>query len=129
MKVAIDTNRLSDLFRGDQQLSSFLELCEHVFVPLPVLAEYKAGCLGGVRQMENERALRVLFTKPNTHVLLPSRDTADHYARLYLQLKLAGNPIPVNDLWISALVVEHGLTLVTRDEHFRRLPQLNLQYP
>jgi len=36
----------------------------------------------------------------------------------------AGTPIPDNDLWIAALVVEHNLTLITRDRHFRRIPQL-----
>jgi predicted nucleic acid-binding protein len=35
-----------------------------------------------------------------------------------------GTPIPTHDIWIAALVVEHGLTLLSRDKHFDRLPQI-----
>ena len=35
-----------------------------------------------------------------------------------------GTPIPVNDLWIAAVVMEHGLDLYSRDSHFDHLPQL-----
>jgi predicted nucleic acid-binding protein len=41
-----------------------------------------------------------------------------------LQLKRAGTPVPDNDLWIAALVLEHDLRLITRDKHFERIPQL-----
>jgi tRNA(fMet)-specific endonuclease VapC len=54
----------------------------------------------------------------------PGRDTAEHYARLFVQLKRAGTPAPDNDLWIAALALEHDLRLVTRDRHFARIPQL-----
>ena len=39
-----------------------------------------------------------------------------------------GTPIPINDLWIATLVVEHNLALCSRDEHFRHLPQLEIVY-
>jgi tRNA(fMet)-specific endonuclease VapC len=55
---------------------------------------------------------------------LPGRETAEHYARLFVQLKRAGTPIPDNDLWIAALALEHDLTLVTRDQYFQHIPQL-----
>ncbi|MGJ5820848.1 PIN domain-containing protein [Paludibaculum fermentans] len=32
--------------------------------------------------------------------------------------------MPHNDLWIAALALEHDLTLITRDRHFERIPQL-----
>jgi tRNA(fMet)-specific endonuclease VapC len=56
--------------------------------------------------------------------LLPGRATAEHYARLFVQLKRAATPVPDNDLWIAALVLEHDLRLITRDRHFARIPQL-----
>jgi tRNA(fMet)-specific endonuclease VapC len=58
--------------------------------------------------------------------MLPSRETAEHYARLFVQLKRAGTPIPDNDLWIAALALEHDLQLITRDRHFKSIPQLLL---
>ena len=37
-------------------------------------------------------------------------ETTHHYAYLYRQLRTAGSPIPTNDLWIAAIVVQHHLT-------------------
>ena len=55
---------------------------------------------------------------------MPGRETAEQYARLFVQLKRAGTPIPDNDLWIAALALEHDLMLITRDRHFQDIPQL-----
>ena len=35
-----------------------------------------------------------------------------------------GHPIPENDIWIAALALENGLTLVSRDEHFKKIDEL-----
>lgn len=35
-----------------------------------------------------------------------------------------GTPIPTNDIWIAALVLEHNLALHVRDRHFDHLPQI-----
>jgi predicted nucleic acid-binding protein len=126
MRVALDTNRLTDLFQGDSVLAERLEACDEVFIPLFVLGEIKAGFYGGTQQHRNEILLRKLLAKPTVRLLLPRRQTADRYGRLFVQLKRAGTPIPDNDLWIAALALEHDLPLITRDEHFQRIPQLLL---
>jgi tRNA(fMet)-specific endonuclease VapC len=51
-------------------------------------------------------------------VLDVTEQTTHHYAAVRLELKQAGKPIPVNDLWIAALCREHGLPLLSRDRHF-----------
>lgn len=52
-------------------------------------------------------------------VVLPvTLDTACVYARLRLELKQAGRPIPENDTWIAASCLEHNLVLATSDGHF-----------
>jgi tRNA(fMet)-specific endonuclease VapC len=124
VRVALDTNRLTDLFQGDSALADRLGTCEEVWIPLLVLAEIKAGFYGGTQQHRNEILLRKLLAKTTVGVLLPGRETAEHYARLFVQLKRSGTPIPDNDLWIAALVLEHDLLLITRDRHFQRIPQL-----
>lgn len=124
MRAALDTNRLTDLFQGDTSLSEWLAACDEVWIPLIVLAELKAGFYGGARQEQNQILLRKLLTKATVGVLLPGRETAEQYARLFVQLKRAGTPIPDNDLWIAALALEHDLILITRDRHFQRIPQL-----
>jgi tRNA(fMet)-specific endonuclease VapC len=124
LRIALDTNRITDLFRGDAELAEQLEVADEVWVPLIVLGEMRAGFHGGTQQPRNEVLLNRLLGKPTTGVLLPDMETAEHYARLFVQLKRAGTPIPDNDLWIAALVLQHNLLLVTRDVHFERIPQL-----
>jgi tRNA(fMet)-specific endonuclease VapC len=124
MRAALDTNRLTDLFKGDTSLAERLETCDEVWIPLIVLAEIMAGFYGGVQEQRNQILLRKLLSKDTFQVLLPARETAEQYARLFVQLKRAGTPIPDNDLWIAALALEHDLTLITRDRHFQHIPQL-----
>ena len=84
----------------------------------------KAGFYGGDQRHRNEALLRKFLSKSTVGVLMPGRETAEQYARLFVQLKRAGKPVPDDDLWIAALVLEHDLTLITRDRHFARVPQL-----
>ena len=39
VRVALDTNRLTDLFQGDSELADRLGECDQVWLPLMVLAE------------------------------------------------------------------------------------------
>jgi tRNA(fMet)-specific endonuclease VapC len=126
VRVALDTNRLTDLFRDDTELAERLEVCDEVWLPLVVLAEIKAGFYGGREARRNESVLQRFLARPTVGVLFPARETAEQYARLFVQLKRAGTPVPDNDLWIAASVLEHDLVLITRDKHFRRIPQLLL---
>jgi tRNA(fMet)-specific endonuclease VapC len=89
-----------------------------------VLGEIKAGFLGGTQRHRNEALLQRFLAKATVSVLLPGRETAEHYGRIFVQLKRAGTPVPDNDLWIAALALEHDLTLITRDRHFERIGQL-----
>ena len=124
MRIALDTNRLTDLFRGDMALAAFLGTCDEVCIPFVVLAEMKAGFYGGNRQTQNEGLLAHLLARETVSILLAGRETTEHYAHLFVQLKRAGTPVPDNDLWIAALAIEHELALVTRDRHFDGIPQL-----
>lgn len=124
MRVAVDTNRLTDLFRGDAALAELLGGCEEIWIPLATLAELKAGFYGGSQRRRNEELLQRFLSRPTAGVLLPGRETAEHYARLFVQLKRAGTPVPDNDIWIAAQALEHDLILITRDQHFRHIPQL-----
>ena len=124
VRVALDTNRLTDLFQGDAALAERLGASDEVWIPLVVLGEIKAGFYGGAQQHRNEILLHAFLAKPTVAILIPDRETAEHYARLFVQLKRAGTPIPDNDLWIAASVLQCDLALITRDGHFSRIPQL-----
>lgn len=124
MRVALDTNRYVDFARGDAAVLAVLEDADAVYLPLVVLGELRAGFAVGRHGPRNEGALRRFLLRPGVDVLSPDEQTTHHYATLYRQLRQQGTPIPTNDLWIAATVVQHDLVLCARDEHFDRLPQL-----
>ena len=124
MRIALDANRYTDMSRGDESVAELIELAESVWLPFVVVGELRAGFAAGARRGENEGLLARLLSRPGIEVLLADEQTTHHYATLYAQLRRQGTPIPTNDLWIAALVVQHDLTLCTRDAHFDRLPQV-----
>lgn len=124
MRLALDTNRYTDMCRGVPEVIATLETAEAVFLPFAVLGELRAGFSVGSQGPANERTLRRFLMKPGVVVLLPDEQTTHHYASVYRQLRAQGTPIPTNDMWVAALVLQHDLALHARDEHFDHLPQL-----
>ena len=48
------------------------------------------------------------------------------YARICLDLKRRGNPIPENDIWIAAVCLDLEVPLLSQDDHFKLVPGLNV---
>ena len=92
--------------------------------PFVVLGELRAGFAHGRRTAENERLLQRFLLKNGVSVLYADDQTTHHYAAVFRQLRRQGTPIPTNDMWLAALVLQHNLLLHDRDKHFDRLPQL-----
>ena len=124
MRIALDTNRYVDLCKGVEDAVAVVSTAEAVFLPFVVVGELRAGFALGRRAGENERVLRRFLLKPGVAVLYPDDQTSHHYASAYRQLRVQGTPIPTNDLWIAALVLQHNLALHDRDRHFDHLPQI-----
>ncbi len=124
MKVALDTNRYVDLCRNTTETVALLEEAEAVLLPFVVLGELRAGFALGRRHAENERVLRRFLLKNGVSVLFADDQTTHHYASVFRQLRKQGTPIPTNDMWLAALVLQHNLALHARDKHFDHLPQL-----
>lgn len=55
------------------------------------------------------------------------RKTGEFYARIFSFLKSAGTPIPTNDMWIAACVVESEATLLSFDGHFTNVPLIDVR--
>jgi tRNA(fMet)-specific endonuclease VapC len=124
VRVALDSNRYDDLIKGDEVVADVVELADEVLVPFVVVGELRAGFAAGVRQGDNERLLRRFLLKDGVSILYADDQTTHHYAAAYAQLRRQGTPIPTNDLWIAALVLQHDLVLCSRDRHFDRLAQI-----
>ena len=125
-RVALDTNRYVDLCRGDMHVLNVVQSATVILVPWVVLAEVRAGFLLGSQGPRNEGTLVRFITTARVRVLFPDDQTTHHYARLFAQLRRQGTPIPTNDIWIAAVVIQHGISLCSRDKHFMVIPQLQL---
>lgn len=124
MKLALDSNRYTDLCRGDAEVVRMLESAEAIYLPFVVLGELRAGFAVGRHGPENERILNEFLLAPGVRVLHADDQTTHHYAAVYRQLRKQGTPIPSNDMWIGALVLQHSLVLYARDNHLDHLPQI-----
>jgi tRNA(fMet)-specific endonuclease VapC len=124
VRLALDTKRYVDLCKGVEETARLVSTAEAVLLPFVVVAELMAAFLLGKRAAENERVLRRFLLKPGVSVLYPDDQTTHHYAAAYRQLRLQRTPIPMNDVWIAALVLQHNLRLHDRDRHFDDLPQI-----
>lgn len=124
MKLALDTNAYRLVMEGDVEASGLARTADRLLMPVPVIAELRFGFLNGTKGRQNEAVLMRFLERPRVLVLSCDEETAARYAELKLQLKKQGTPIPINDVWIAALAIQHQATLFTRDSDFDRIPQL-----
>jgi tRNA(fMet)-specific endonuclease VapC len=124
VRLALDTNGYVDLCKGVDETIQLVETADSVSLPFAVVAELRAGFAMGRKSSENERTLRRFLLKEGVSILYPDDQTSHHYAAVFRQLRHQGTPIPTNDIWIAALVLQHNLVLHSRDRHFDRLPQI-----
>jgi tRNA(fMet)-specific endonuclease VapC len=124
MRIALDTNRYTDFCRGELEVAERIARAEKIYLPFVVLGELRAGFQAGAKAKQNERNLIRFLNSPRVRLLLPDEQTMHHYANVFAQLRKQGTPIPTNDIWIAALILQHDLLLLARDSHFDHLPQL-----
>lgn len=120
--MILDTNALSAYAENDPEVVRILSGATSYRLPAVVLGEYRFGLLNSRHRREREQWLESL--ERTSEVLAVDAETARVYAVLRQELKSAGTPIPVNDLWIVALVRQRGDTLLSRDAHFDHVPGL-----
>lgn len=124
MRVLLDTNRYRDFCDGEEVAVDIIQRARLIYLPFVVLAELRSGFLCGTLARRNEKSLTLFLNSDRVRVLLADEETTHHFARIFSQLRLQGTPIPVNDIWIAALAVQHDLLLYSRDRHFDSLPQI-----
>ncbi len=122
--LLLDTSAYSALMRGHEKIRNALEFADEVAVNPVVLGELRAGFVRGRRRTRNEQELDIFLATPGVVVREIDEDTAVHYATVVRSLRAKGTPIPTNDVWIAATALQHGMHLVTTDEHFERVENL-----
>lgn len=117
--MILDTNAVSALFAGDPGLERVLTGESRHHLALVVVGEYRYGLL---RSRHGRLLNELLTTLVRESILLAvDLETTAVYAEVRDGLRRQGTPIPENDVWIAALARQHGLAVVSRDEHFDRV--------
>lgn len=120
--MILDTNALSAWADGNANCRDALATAARLVVPVVVLGEYDFGIRQSAHRARYEAWLATYL--PMTEVAGISAATAAEYAGLRLELKSRGTPIPANDVWIAAIVLQHRLPLLSNDTHFDVVPGL-----
>lgn len=123
-RVLLDTSAYSALHRGHRELLAEVQLAQEIYVNPVVLGELYAGFRHGTRTAENEQILRRFLSAPSVTVAVVGEETAQRYAMILNDLRRSGGVIPTNDIWIAASAMEHGLRLLTTDNHYERVRQI-----
>jgi len=102
------------------------ERSEDIVLCSVVKAELLYGAFKSARPMENLDRLRFFFRR---FASLPFDDTAtETYGDIRARLERAGTPIGPNDLFIAAVALSQGVTLVTNNtREFSRVEGLRLE--
>jgi predicted nucleic acid-binding protein len=99
-------------------------LPDEVAVSIVTYAELRAGLLAAADVTVRSRRLTTLQTVADLNPLPIDAPVADEWARLRLVLASSGRRMNVNDTWIAATALAHGVPVVTQDADFDALSQL-----
>jgi len=99
-------------------VTALIRRSESVWVPAIVAGELLYGFRSGNRFEENSARLEAFLEAPTVDLLPVTFTTADRFGRIAAALRKKGTPIPTNDIWIAAQVMEVGADLLSSDSHF-----------
>ncbi len=126
-RYCLDTSAYANFKRGALPAVEALSTALWVGVPAIVLGELRVGFRLGRRGSVNERELERFLRSEVVEVLDVEERAATLYAEVVVALRQAGTPIPTNDIWIAALALREGASVLTYAEHFERVPRLGVE--
>ena len=124
-RLLLDTSAYSRFRAGDERVLDFIAAAEVVGLSTIVLGELEAAFSLGRRERENRTMLAEFLAEGFVSILPVTPDVARRYGRLFADLRRAGTPIPINDVWIAATTLDCGGHLLTFDGHFGRVGSLD----
>ncbi|MEO6191864.1 MAG: type II toxin-antitoxin system VapC family toxin [Thermoanaerobaculia bacterium] len=124
-RLVLDTSAYSHFRAGDGRVVDLIAAAEVVFLPTIVLGELDAGFTMGRRELENRTLLAEFLTEPFVSILPVTPMVARQYGRLFAELRRAGTPIPINDIWIAATTLDCGGHLLSFDRDFKMITSLD----
>lgn len=124
MKVLLDTNAYTALFRGHPGVAERVRRADQVLVSTIVAGELLFGFRHGARYESDRHDLEDFLASPYVALLPVTFVTAERFGRIAATLKRKGRPLPTNDIWVAAHAMESGAELLSFDRHFEQVDGL-----
>jgi predicted nucleic acid-binding protein len=90
------------------------------------IGELRAGVLAAGDPETVATRLDTLLWAMSCEPLPVDGAVADAWARLRIRLRDAGRRMPVNDSWIAATAIAHGIAVLTQDDDYDGVPGLTV---
>ena len=117
--IFIDTNAYAAFKQGEVNVIEVIQHAEILAISPVVLGELLSGFECGSKTKKNRQELHQFLQSSRIRLFSITSDTANFYSQIYLSLRNKGKPIPSNDMWIAAHVLENGGVLCSYDKHFK----------
>ena len=98
---------------------------DEVSVSVVTYTELRAGVLAAKELGVRSQRLSTLQTVADLEPLPIDTAVADEWARLRLLLAEAGRRVNVNDTWIAATALAHGVPVVSQDHDYETLAEIS----
>jgi predicted nucleic acid-binding protein len=119
MGVIVDTSIWIDVERGKLAPGDVAAVTgdEPVYLAPPVLAELQYGVQRAATPAQRQKRAAAFARIRRKPCLIVDGATGETFGRLAADLDAAGRPheYRVQDLWLAALAVQHGLRILTRN--------------
>jgi predicted nucleic acid-binding protein len=95
-------------------------------VSVITIGELRAGVLAAATVADRDRRLATLTAALQLDPVPVDQAVAAEWARLRVLLRDSARRMPVNDSWIAATALALGVPVVTQDDDFPDLPDLDV---
>jgi len=101
-------------------------LPDELAISIITIGELRAGVLAADTVSSRDRRLATLTAALELDPVPVDDAVAAEWARLRVMLRDSGQRMPVNDSWIAATALALGVPVVTQDDDFPELEDLNV---
>jgi predicted nucleic acid-binding protein len=99
---------------------------ERVAVSVVTIGELRLGVLAATDSRTRARRMETLSVAEALDPLPIDEPVAHAWAALIVALREAGKRMPINDSWIAATAIAHGIPVASQDGDFDDLPGLEV---
>ena len=126
MSIVIDTSVLIEIEKNNNEILSKLDnlesIKEEVYITSPTYAEFYLGLL----KLSKEKSEKGKQRLDKYKLLNTTKNSSKMLAEIKHKISKDGTPIPIFDLFIASIAMDSGMPLITLDNHFKKIQNLNV---